>query len=94
MMLQRRGTSALGVISLPPTFLISLPARLLVLLRRLNLAFLALVFFVFTMMMRPLLSGRCLRTSDASPVGNPVVSEGSLPNHPQFSVRALVPGEC
>jgi hypothetical protein len=54
MMLQRRGTSALGVISLPPTFLISLPARLLVLLRRLNLAFLALVFFVFTMMMRPL----------------------------------------
>jgi hypothetical protein len=53
-MLQRRGTSALGVVSLPPTLLISLPARLLVLLRRLNLAFLALVFVVLTMMMRPL----------------------------------------
>lgn len=53
-MLQRRGTFALGVMSLPFTLLISLPALLLLLLRRLNLAFLALVFVVYAMMMRPL----------------------------------------
>lgn len=54
MMLLRRGTSVPGVASLLPMLLISLPALLLVLLRRLNLAFFTLILVVFSMMMEPL----------------------------------------
>ena len=53
-MLLRRGTSIPRVASLVPMLLVSLSALLLVLLRRLDLAFFALILVVFSMMMRPL----------------------------------------
>ena len=54
-MLLISGVSVPGVASLVSMLLISLPAlQLVVLLRRLNLAFLTLIFILFSMMMRSL----------------------------------------